>query len=430
MKICKIYCQGAISNRQLAIGNRQWAMAKKKVERVLFACCLLLIACFIQAQQPVQKRIGIDETISTAKNNLQYGINTQKINKGKAQIKTATLVPKTGVFAENEDLNPADKNGVLKIGISQSVDWPGLYKAKRNLYNEQLKYYEASTATIDADLKRDIRTVYYQLWYLQDKQLLFHRLDSIYKSLSTAAVIKVKTGDSRGLDSIAANVRMAELQALLYQIGNDMSIQQQSLSQLLNSNEIMLPLIQPLEKLTMSVESADSLHPLLALQSQNINIANAGVSVIKNENKPDFSGRFFSQRLWGASNPYTGFSVTAAFPLFGASAYRSKVKTAQAEVLLQQKQFEYGQQLFNTQQMQMQSEVQRNNSLLSFYEISGLRQAEEIIKASSLAYRAGEISFAEMSQFLTQAIDIQKNYLEVLNTFNQSVIQYNYFINK
>ena len=78
----------------------------------------------------------------------------------------------------------------------------------------------------------------------------------------------------------------------------------------------------------------------------------------------------------------------------------------------------------------MQSEVQRNNSLLSFYEKSGLKQAEEIIKAASLAYRAGEISFAEMSQFLTQAIDIQKNYLEVLNTYNQSVIQYYYFINQ
>ncbi len=36
------------------------------------------------------------------------------------------------------------------------------------------------------------------------------------------------------LDSIAANVRMAELQALLQQIGNDINIQQQSLSQLVN----------------------------------------------------------------------------------------------------------------------------------------------------------------------------------------------------
>jgi cobalt-zinc-cadmium resistance protein CzcA len=53
----------------------------------------------------------------------------------------------------------------------------------------------------------------------------------------------------------------------------------------------MLPLMQPLDKLTMPAQSADSLHPLLALQSQNINIANAGVSVIKMKTTR-FSGRF------------------------------------------------------------------------------------------------------------------------------------------
>jgi cobalt-zinc-cadmium resistance protein CzcA len=402
----------------------------KHIATTVVSIVLLMFSLNVHAQQPVQKRISIDEAITAVKNNLQYGINTQQVNKGKVQVKTATALPKTGVFAENEDFRPSDSKGILKIGISQSIDWPGLYKAKKNLYTEQMKYYQVNEVAIDIDLKRDVRTVYYQLWYLQDKQQLFYRLDSIYRSLSAAAILKVKTGDSRGLDSIAANVRMVELQALLQQIGDDINIQQQSLAQLLNSADMILPLIQPLEKLALPVLPGDSLHPLLALQSQNINIANAGVSVVKNENKPDFSGRFFSQRLWGANDPFTGFSVTASFPLFGASAYRSKVKTAQAEVLLQQKQFEYGKQLFNSKQLQMQREMERNNSLLVFYEKSGLRQAKEIIKASSLAYRAGEISFAELSQFLTQAIDIQKNYLEVLNTYNQSVIQYNYFINQ
>ncbi len=423
MEIWKMECPWVISKIKLAIGCKKGANA-------FFAICLLHIACFAQAQQTIQKRMSIDETITAAKNNLQYGINAHLIYKGKTQMKTATAMPKTGFFAENEDFRPSDSKGILKVGVSQSIDWPGLYKAKKNLYAEQMKYFEVNESAIEIDLKRDVKTAYYELWFLQDKQRLYYRLDSIYSSLSKAAVLKVKTGDSRGLDSIAANVKMAELRAQLQQIGNDISIQQQSLSQLLNSDDEILPLILPLEKLTMPVLPGDSLHPLLALQSQNINIANAGVSVIKNENKPDFSGRFFSQRLWGADNPFTGFSVTASFPLFGASAYRSKVKTAQAEVTLQQKRFEYGKQLLNTQQLQMQKEVERNNSLLSFYEKSGLKQAEEIIKASSLAYRAGEISFAELSQFLTQAIDIQKNYQEVLNSYNQSVIRYYYFINQ
>ncbi|MBP6416977.1 MAG: CusA/CzcA family heavy metal efflux RND transporter [Bacteroidia bacterium] len=402
----------------------------KPVTTVIAGIVLLCLSNNVQAQQPSAKRVSITEAITLAKNNLQYEINNQQISKGQAQKKTATALPKTGVFAENEDFRPSDNKGILKIGLSQSVAWPGLYKAQKNLYGEQLKYYQANTAAIEIDIKRDVRTVYYQLWYLQDKQQLYHRLDSIYKSLSNAAILKVKTGDSPGLDSIAANVRMSELQALLIQMSNEIQIQQQSLMQLVNTNELMLPVMMPLEKLSMPGIANDSIHPVLALQSQTVNIANAGIGVIKNENKPEFAGRFFSQRLWGAKDPFTGFSVSAAFPLFGANAYRNKVKVAQADMAVQQKQYDYDKQLLTTRQLQMQQEVGKNKSMLSFYETTGLRQADEIIKAASLAYRAGEISFAELSQFLTQAIEIQKNYLENLNGYNQSVIQYYYYINQ
>ncbi len=402
----------------------------KPVTTVIAGIGLLLMSNSVQAQQPVAKRISIDEAITLAKNNLQYEVNNQQINKGKVQAKTATAFQRTGVFAENEDMRPSDNKGILKIGVSQSIAWPGLYKAQKNLYGEQLKYYQANTAVIEVDIKRNVRTVYYQLWYLQDKQKLFQRLDSIYRSLNAAAILKVKTGDSRGLDSIAANVRMIELQALLQQMDKEIQIEQQSLMQYLNANEMMLPLQIPLQKLLMPGAANDSTHPVLALQTQNINIANAGIAVAKNENKPDFSGRFFSQRLYGTKDPVSGFSVSVAFPLFGANAYRSKVKVAQADMTLQQKQYDYDKQVLNTRQLQMLQEVEKNRSMLTFYESAGLRQANEIIKASSLAYRAGEISYAELSQFLTQALEIQKSYLENLNAYNHAVIQYNYYINQ
>ncbi len=384
----------------------------------------------LRAQTPTGNRVSISQAIASGSNNLQYQVNNQQISKGRLQVNTASAFPKTGVFAENEDYRPSDNKGILKIGVSQSLAWPGLYKAQKNLYTEQLKYFQKSTAVIAADIRRDVSTVYYQLWYLQDKQKLYNRLDSIYKTLSNAATLRVKTGESPGLDSISASVRMRELQALQRQIVNDIEIQQQTMMQLLNNKEVLMPIDSALAKLPFLLAGTDSVHPVIALQSQNINIAAAGVSVVKNENKPEFSGRFFSQRLYGLKDPFTGFSVSAAFPLFGGGAYKNKVRAAEAEASLQQQQFNYGLQLFNTQQFQAQREVQKNISMLAFYEGSGLSQAEEIIKASTLAYRGGEIGFAELSQFLTQAVDLQKAYLENLNDYNQSVIQYNYFINK
>lgn len=407
---------------------------KKKIHMkpspVIITGLLVLASFSSQAQQPAGRRISIDEAISAAGNNLQYSINQQQVVKGERQMKTANAIPKTGVFAENEDLRPGDQKGILKIGISQGVAWPGLYSAQKNLFGEQLKYYRLNSYAIDVILKKDVRSVYYQLWYLQDKRKLYQRLDSIYRSLSEAATLKVKTGDSPGLDSIAANVRMQEIQATIVQVASDIEVQQRSLMQLLNTDTAFLSADRPLEKLPLSLQSTDSLHPQLALQQQYLHIATAGIKVVKNENMPEFSGRFFSQRLYGLSNPFSGFSVSVAVPLFSAGANKNKVRVAQAEADLQERQNEYSQQVFVTGRTQAEKEVQKNNAMLAFYERTGLKQSGEIIKASSLAYRAGEISFAELSQFLSQAIDIQRNYLEALNAYNHSVIQYYYYINQ
>ncbi len=296
---------------------------------------LLLTTIFSQAQQPTGTRLTIEQAMSAAGRNLQFGINNQQITKGQVQVRTAGALPKTGLFAENEDLRPSDSKGILKVGLSQSIAWPGWYSAQKKLYKEQVNYYEVNTTVINADVKRNVRTGYYQLWYLQDKQQLYQRLDSIYRSLSTAAIIKVKAGDSPGLDSIAANVRLRELQALVQQTATDVEVQQRVLMQLLNTDSAYLPAAGALEKLPLVMNRPDSLHPVLALQQQQVNIANAGIAVTRNENRPEFSGRFFSQRLYGMSDPFTGFSVSVAFPLLGTGATRNKVKVAQAEVDLQ-----------------------------------------------------------------------------------------------
>ncbi|MGJ7032840.1 TolC family protein [Niabella hirudinis] len=429
------------SKRQAAAGKGRMARGRK-CKTGDFAClvsflapgvlplvfCVLLF--FYSAVAQAQHRISVSQAIATAlKGNLQLDINQSEISRAGYAVKTANEIPKTGVFAENEDLRPSDSKGVLKIGVSQSIAWPGLYKARREYFNEQLKYYQLNTPALNAVIKKDVRTVYYELWYLQDKSQLFLQLDSIYSSLYKAAELRYKTGEAAGLDKIAADAKLKELRAMLEQNDKDMVVQQQQLMMLMNQDTLLLPVQQPLEKVDLLVAGADSLHPLLMLQQQQVAIAASGIAVQKNGNKPEFSGRFFTQRVWGAKDPYTGFSVTAAFPLFGNDAYKNKIKVANAEMDIQQKQLSYQTQQIQTQRQTALTEIEKSLAMLRFYDVTGLEQADAIIKAATLSYKAGEISFAELSQFLTQAIDTRRNYLDVLNKYNQSVIQFNYYNN-
>lgn len=378
-----------------------------------------------------QQRISIENAIESAlKSNQQLGVNEAEVRSAKLNTKTAFEIPKTGIFVENEDYRPSDKVGILKIGVSQAIAWPGLYAARKNYLNAQLKYAELNTDLLNVSIKRDVKAAYYQLWYLQDKQLLYKRLDSIYTMLFKATELRVKTGDVANLDKIAAEAKMRELRAFMVQNSKEMIIEQQQLMMLLNQNEWLLPLAAPLAKIDVQTGDINLHHPMLVLQEQQINISSSNIAVQKNTNRPEFSGRFFTQRLWGANDPFTGFSVTAAIPLFGGGTYRNKVKVATAEREVQEKTLAYQTQQLQTQRGSAIADLEKNRSLLDFYETSGLKQAEQIINAATLSYSSGEISFAELGQFLSQAIGIRQSYLDVLNQYNQSAIQFNYYNNK
>ena len=387
---------------------------------------------FTGGSAKAQTRISFNAVYDTAlQNNLQLRSSDLQISRSRALSGSWKEIPKTGIFAENEDINPQDKKGILKIGISQSIDWPGLYKARKNLLEQQVTSVEIAKQIRALEIKRDVQSVYYTLWYLQSRQTLWQRLDSIYSSLAQAAFLRVKTGESAGLDSIAASAKSQEVSVQVQQLLREIQSQQELLKKYVGTSMNYLPEIMQLQKVAVSfLDTAIVNHLQLQFQQQNISIAGAEIGVQKQSRKPDFSGRIFSQRLYGVSNPYSGFSVSVGVPLFGGSSYRNKLKAAEIERSYQQSVYEYERLSLNTAYTQAWQQLQKDEELLRYYESTGLSQAAAIMKAANIAYRAGEIGFAELSQFLTQAIDIQKNYLEVLNQYNQSAIQLNYYLNK
>ena len=393
---------------------------------------ILVIGLFLSFNNgQAQSRKSIDEVLNLGlKDNLQYNINQSQISKNQLLIKGNKEFPKTGIFVENEDLRPSDKTGILKIGLQQSFYMPQVNQAKKNYFREQTKYYEFNKEVINTELKKNIRSVYYHLWYLQDKTALFQRLDSIYIGLLKTTIVKVKTGESAGIEKISANVKLKEIETNIIQLQKEMIVQQQALMQLLNSSEAILPLSIPLEKLEYGLQNSTDNHPNLLLLQQNVAIANSEIAIQKSNRLPEFSGRIFTQKLYGIEDPYTGFSFSTSFPIFGSGANRNKIKAAKTEKEVQEQQLQYQTQILKSSLAQRQTEVEKSVSGLQFYETSGLQQAEEIIKAANQSYRAGEISYADFSLYLSQAIEIRKNYLDNLNTYNQSVIEYNYFTNK
>ena len=98
------------------------------------ACALLMITsgnATAQDSKLPDQRVRIEQLLDASKANLELEVNRKAVQQGEYQVKSAGLIPKTGVFAENEDHRPTDSRGILKIGLSQSLPWPGLYKSQK-----------------------------------------------------------------------------------------------------------------------------------------------------------------------------------------------------------------------------------------------------------------------------------------------------------
>lgn len=403
-----------------------------QIPKVIALLTFLFLTTASFAQDGNANRISFNAAYDTAlRNNLQIKASDLQIQRSRTLQGTWLDIPKTGVFVENEDINPDEPKGILKIGLSQSIEWPGVYKARRNLLEQQVQTVQIEKQIKALEIKRELQSAYYTLWYLESRQQLYKSMDSIYTALAKAAVLRVKTGESAGLDSLSAFTRAKETTVQLNQLSRDILVQQEVLKKLLNSSYYFLPESVTLQKIPVSVlDTSSTNHPVLQLQEQNISISNAEINVQKQLRNPSFEGRFFSQRLYGVSNPYSGFSFTVGVPLFGTRTYRNRIKAAEIERNYQQTILDYQKISLASAYNQAYQELLRNGELLTYYETSGLTQADKIIKASNLAYRGGEINFAELTQYLSQAIDIQRNYLDVLNQYNQAAIQLNYYLNR
>lgn len=384
--------------------------------------------CFGQATSP--HRISLNDAIDSAiRNNVQLMGDSLQVLKSRALVGAASEIPKTGIFIENEDYNPEDPNGVLKIGLSQSIEWPGVYFARSNVAKQQLRFTEIATQRTITELRRDVRQSYYTLWYLENKMHLWERLDSIYRTLADVANLKVRTGESAGLDSLSANAKTKEISIQVGEVMQDIVIEQQNLRRLLNMETLFLPEKAPLAKFpTLLQDSVNMNHPILLTQQQSINVSEAEIDVQKQSFLPDFQFRLFSQQIYGVSDRYFGFSFTIAAPLFFGS-YLDKIEAAKLETRYKQSTLDLQQQALQTTHVQLFSQLQKALTLVDHYETTGIRQANEIIRSANLGYKAGEISFAELSQFLTQAIEIERNYLDALNGYNQSAIQLSFLLN-
>lgn len=417
---------------------------KPKMKTITTATTILLLMFAINTNAQTVKQITIDEAINIAiQNNQSVKASSIDIQATESLRKTANELPKLDFNTQLGQYNSIKFDNAFQL--SQTIPFPTLFGAKKELINAEVKAKQIQQQLTIYEIKNQVRSLFYQIEYLQFNKLKLQSLDSLYNEFIRVANLRYKTGDIKKIEISTAETKKGEINLLAQQ--NQVYLQNayQSLKALLNSKDSIAVAINtsysPLAVNTLIDSNAIAKHPLLQSIYQNMQIAEQTKNVVKAQGLPDFKIGYSNQSLigiqnidgvdkyFGAGNRFNVVNIGVAIPLtFGATKARIKSLEYQKQSL--QTQAEYQNTLFNTNLQNALTQYQQDVQQYNYYKIQALPNADNIVKAAQLGYRTGDITYVEYLYALQTATDIQLKYLQSIQQINQTVVNINSIINK
>jgi cobalt-zinc-cadmium resistance protein CzcA len=143
---------------------------------------------------------------------------------------------------------------------------------------------------------------------------------------------------------------------------------------------------------------------------------------------PSFEIGWFTQSL-DKAKPFMGWQYGISFPIWLWEPV-GKIQNARINrdiaVLQQENTLHH----LSARYYQLIREFETAQKHLLYYEKNGLLHSQTIIKTGKMSYDKGQIDLFEFIMLVSNAFEIQEEYLDALNKYNQSVIQINKLLGK
>ncbi|NRF41175.1 CusA/CzcA family heavy metal efflux RND transporter [Pedobacter foliorum] len=419
---------------------------KRKPKTNVPVAVLAIIALFTfigpvaNAQQPSVKGnpLTMEQAVQTAiKNNQAMKSSGLQVNQQQALRGSSTDLGKT-----NLDVQYGQFNGIKNdnnFSISQNIPYPGLFKNQRNLYDAQIKGAEISVAVTQNELTYQVENTYMQLAYFVALKDLYQSQDSLYSYFVKAASLRYETGETNLLEKTTAETQYNEVRNQMSKNESDILAYTSELQRLLNTQEPIEIVKGQFKQAEWNIATGTSVsaNPQLALQKQQIEIADKALGVEKARSGPDFTVGYFNQSIIGIHNVngqdlyfnggkrFQGVQAGVAIPLF-FKPFSSRIKAAKIEKQVSESQYDLFQTNLQGEYNKANQELLKNSRSIDYYKKSALPNTNLILKQSQIAFQNGEIGYVEYLQGLRTYSETNFSYLQAINQYNQSVYTLQY----
>ncbi len=385
-------------------------------------CTIIFISLLITVVSYSQKIVSATEVGAMAvKNSKNISAADLIIKQQQQLLKGAINLPNPEVFIESPTGN------FYTASITQSIEFPTVYGKQYQLQKQRIGLAEKEKLLTAAEIKYQAMQLYLLLQYTDTLQKQLYVQDTVYQKISTAASRQFDAGQIDYLQKIFTETQYGEihnqyLQAQLNAGNLQKQLQyitgmQQPLQVAPLSNQLLEPAL---------VNDSNGLvsNPAIQLYKQTELISQKNIELQKNKSLPGLAVGYFNQgeRSTAIGNRFR-FGITV--PLWFWQ-YKSNINAAKTELEVNKQKTNGLQQQLSTQILQAQNELSINKQSVSYYQLTAIKKANEIINTAKRFFESGETDYINYLRNINDAFGIQIKYLEAIRNYNQTIISIKY----
>ena len=405
---------------------------------------LLVLGLSVSAQNVNHKVMTLQECIN-------YGLkNNENIKTGKLEIdyqkqlkKSSTEIPKANIMYAQGQFNSLYKKD-NNFTLSQAIPFPTVFLAQYSLAKSYIKSSQLKLAATESDLIYQIKSAYFSLLYHYSIQDLLHKEDSIYQSFANSGKIKYESGGGSLLEKTASETKVLEIKNQILENEEDINSYHIQLQTLLNCDEEVDAVPEDLTQnpLTILIDSNGfSQHPYLRFLNEQVNASQKLKVLERNNNLPDLQFGYMNLSIFGladygagaytltTANRLQGFSFGVNIPLW-IYPNSAKVKAADIKTQIAQSDYNYNKTLFDGQLKDAYNLFLKYQTSIRFYKSSALTNSKVIITQALKSYNQKEITYVDYLSVVTNALNIESNYLNVIYQNDLAVLKIQYLLAK
>lgn len=405
---------------------------KKSISTVLLF--ILLFAGIQSYAQAPKQDITLEQALQLAeKNNYQIQGATLHEQSNAQLRKTWFDAPKTNASFEYGQINTIYNDN--RIGLSQNLAFPSVYLSHKKILTENYLASKAQSKLAKLEVNAEIKSLFYEILVLRQKQKLLLYADSLYELFEQKALLKLKLGESNILEKTTAESQRQQINNQLNMLNSDVIIAIKRFNFLLNDKSEYEPLASntfyPISNIVDT--SSVAKHPLILSEWHLLNASKNKWKLEKNKLLPDLLFAYNSMTIIGLQNVdgvdtyfksdkrFSSLMFGVGVPLFFGSQ-SSQISASKLQYAKAQNDFYLSQQKLKTEVVTMQEQVKKHQQSFDYFNTKGLQYAKTIANAANAQFGNGDIDYLQYTTLLNQSIAIQSDYLNALQNLNQSKI--------